>query len=143
MSDEIFKNAIHEASKNTHDKIKEAERKAQEKFEADRKAETELEESARIEKKINDFKIVSKIAIEVFSGSLSRKIQFRFEIFVESCRKRINRRASRTKADTIDLTDDEFQMILDSLVKDGYIIRRKGNRPPLDIHVTYQYNSDQ
>ena len=143
MSDEIFKNAIHEASKNTHDKIKEDERKAQEKFESDRKAETELEESARIEKKINDLKIASKIAIEVFSGSTCRNIQFRFEVFAEACRKRINRRASRTKADTIDLTDDEFQMILDSLVKDGYIIRRKGNRPPLDIHVTYQYNSDQ
>ena len=141
MSDEIFKNAIHEASKNTLDKIKEAEKKAQDKFEADRKAETELEDSARIEKKINDLKIASKTAIEIFVGC--RNIQFRFELFVESCRKKLNRRPSRTKADTIDLTNDEFQMILDPLVKDGYIIRRKGNRPPLDIHVTYQYNSDQ
>ena len=141
MSGEIFRNAIHEASKNTVDKIKEAERKAQEKFEADRKAETELENSARIEKKINDLKIASKIAIEMFSGC--RNLQFRFELFVEGCKRRMNKQTSRTKADTIDLTDDEFQMILDSLVKDGYIIRRKGNRPPLDIHVTYQYNSDQ
>ena len=52
MSDEICKTVIKETSKHIHDKIKEAERRAQEKIEADRKAETELEETARIEKKI-------------------------------------------------------------------------------------------
>ena len=139
--DKIFKNAIQSASKNTHDEIKEAERKAQEKFEADRKAETELEASARIEKKIKDYEIASSCAIQVFAGN--RGLKYRFEIFVDGCRKRINRRTSQTKSATIELTDGEFQMILDTLVEDGYIIRRKGNRPPLDIHVTYQYNSDQ
>ena len=43
MSEEIFKNAIQKASKDTNDKIKEADRKAKEKLEADRKAEKELE----------------------------------------------------------------------------------------------------
>ena len=52
MTDEICKTVIKKTSKDIHDKIKEAERRAQEKIEADRKAETELEETARIEKKI-------------------------------------------------------------------------------------------
>ena len=43
MSEEIYKNAIQKASKETNDKIKEAERIAKEKLEADRKAEKELE----------------------------------------------------------------------------------------------------
>ena len=43
MSEEIYKNAIKKASKDTNDKIKEADRKAKEKLEADRKAEKELE----------------------------------------------------------------------------------------------------
>ena len=139
--DEIFKNAIQKASKNTHDEIKEAERKAKEKFEADRKAETELEASARIEKKIKDYEIATSCAIQAFAGN--RGLKYRFDIFVDSCKRRINKRAHRTNGDTIDLTDDEFQMILNTLVEDGYIIRRKGTKPPFDIHVTYQYNSDQ
>ena len=141
MSDEIFKNAIQKASKNTHDEIKEAERKAQEKFEADRKAETELEASARIEKKIKDYEIATSCAIQAFARN--RNLKYRFEIFVDGCRKMINRRTSQTKSATIKITDGEFQMILDTLVEDGYIIRREGTKPPFDIHVTYQYNSDQ
>ena len=144
MSDEIFKSAIKETSKNIHDKIKEAERKAQEKLEADRKAAAELEESARIKKKINDFKIATSCAMKIFAGSKDLKCKsMRFETFIKCCKDRIEAEISRTKSPTIELSDDEFQMILDTLVEDGYIIRRKGTKPPLDIHVTYQYNSGQ
>ena len=143
MSDEIFKSAIKETSKNVHEKIKEAERKAQEKLEADRKAVAELKESARIEKKINDFKIATSCAMALFAGGDLKSKAFRFQIFVKCCKDRIQDEISRTKSPTIELSDDEFQIILDTLVEDGYIIRRKGTKPPFDIHVTYQYNSGQ
>ena len=141
MSDEFCKSVIKETSKNIHDKIKEAERKAEEKLEADRKAESELEETARIEKKIKDLKIATSCAIEVFSSS--RVIGKSFESFVEVCKHRIQTQTSRTKSASIELNDDEFQMILDSLVEDGYIIRQELNSSILKKRVTYKYNSEK
>ena len=83
ISEKLFKNAIQEGSKISHEKIREVELAAQRKVEAERKAAEELEENARIEKKAKDFKFAVGCAIKMFSQL--RKHSFSFERFVEYC----------------------------------------------------------
>ena len=73
----------------------------------------------------------------------SRKLSLQFEGFVECCKQRIQNQTSRTKSASIELSESEFKMILDSLVEDGYIIRQERNSGIFKNRVTYQYNSEK
>ena len=66
-------------------------------------------------------------------------MELNFKLFVRFCTEEIEHRVKRTKSAAIELNESELKIILDTLVEDGHIIRKRSGSLPFDT--VYKYNS--
>ena len=88
-----------------------------------------------------DYKLAVVISMELFAEF--KENNFYFHWFVEMCSNRINSEILKNQADlpNVELQENDFKMILNELVENGYICcQRTRNKHPNDY--VYRYNKN-